>query len=83
MNAVSKRRRNERKFGHWEVNASGGRRCWRDVPGKSGWWLRYVKDVDGGETTIQFGQEVHDSDGRLVEIHEKYPEDKGHRTVEE
>ena len=80
---MSKRRINERKFGKWEATATGGRRYWRDVEGRRGWWARYVKEVDASEATVRFWQEVYDSDGRLVEIHEKYPEDTGHRIIKE
>jgi hypothetical protein len=32
-----------------------------------------------GELTLRFWQEIYDDQGRLVEIHEKYPLDTGHR----
>jgi len=35
------------------------------------------------EETVKFYQEVYDTDGNLVEIHEKFPVDKGHRKVKE
>ena len=31
------------------------------------------------ETTLRFWQEIYDDQGRLVEIHEKFPVDKGHQ----
>ena len=34
------------------------------------------------ELTVRFYQEVFDGEGRLREIHEKYPVDLGHRQVE-
>jgi hypothetical protein len=76
-----KRARNERKFGTWEDLAGGGRRYWFDVKGRSGWWARYVKEVDAEESTVRFFQEVCDSDGRLREVHHKYPVDLGHQKV--
>ncbi|MEA1899505.1 MAG: hypothetical protein U9N47_01870 [Thermodesulfobacteriota bacterium] len=42
---------------------------------------RYVKEVDALDRTIKFYQEIFDEDGRLVEIHEKYPVNKGHIRV--
>jgi len=42
---------------------------------------RYVKEVNDIEETIKFYQEVYDNKGKLVEIHEKFPLDKGHRDV--
>jgi hypothetical protein len=57
----------------------GGRRYWLDVPGRQGWKARYVKEVDAEESTIRFWQEIYGRDGRLVQVHEKYPVDRGHR----
>jgi hypothetical protein len=37
--------------------------------------------VDASETTVRFWQEIYDDTGRLVETHEKFPVDKGHRKV--
>jgi len=78
---VSTRSQNERKYGNWEELASGGRRYWLDVPGRQGWVARYVKEVDTAEMTVRFYQEIYDVQGRLVEVHEKYPLDRGHRKV--
>ena len=78
---MSTRAQNERKFGHWDDLPEGGR-CYRlDVPGKQGWLARYLKEVDVHETTLRFWQEIYDDQNRLVEIHEKYPLDKGHQKV--
>lgn len=79
----SKQRQNERKFGNWQELLPDGRRYWYDVKGRQGWRARYVKEVDGNERTVRFYQEIYDGAGNLVEMHEKYPEDKGHRQVEE
>jgi len=51
-----------------------------EVVGHRGWKARYMKEVDEKENTVRFWQEVYDERGVLVEIHEKFPEDKGHRT---
>lgn len=40
---------------------------------------RNLKEVDAEDTTLRFWQEIFDDQGRLVEIHEKYPIDTGHR----
>ena len=32
---------------------------------------------DGGRRYIYKNQEIYDNNGKLVEIHEKYPDDKG------
>jgi len=77
-----KRRVNERKFGHWEDLPGGGRQYRYDVPGRMGWRARYVKIVDGDENTLSFLQEIYNEQGDLVEVHEKYPEDKGHQKIE-
>jgi hypothetical protein len=77
-----KRRVNERKFGHWEDLPGGGRRYCYDVSGRMGWRARYVKIVDGDENTLRFLQEIYNEQGDLVEVHEKYPENTGHRKIE-
>lgn len=76
-----KRRENERKFGNWDELPNGGRRYFYEVQGRQGWKARYVKEVDALERTIRFYQEIYDGQGRLVEIHEKYPVDKGHKRL--
>jgi hypothetical protein len=76
---VSTRAQNERKFGRWEDLAGGGRRYRFAVSGKLGWQARYLKEVDAAEQTVRFWQEIYDDQGRLVEMHEKYPVDKGHQ----
>jgi hypothetical protein len=43
-----------------------------------GWKARYVKTVDADEKTLSFKQEIYDENEKLVEIHEKFPVDKGH-----
>ena len=73
------REQNERKFGQWQDLAGGGRRYWLDVIGHHNWRARYVKEVDANENTVRFRQEIYDETGTLVEIHEKYPVDQGHR----
>ena len=40
-----------------------------------------MKEVDINELTVRFYQEVYDGNGRLREIHHKYPVDLGHRSV--
>ena len=76
-----KRQQNEKKFEEWEQLPNGGRRYWYDVPGHGGWKARYVKEVDVDEITTKFYQEIYDDKDNLREIHEKYPEDKGHRKI--
>jgi hypothetical protein len=77
-----KRRENEVKFGSWEDLGAGARRYSFTVAGRNGWSARYVKEVDASEKTTKFWQEVFDEKGNLVEIHEKYPVDKGHVKVQ-
>ena len=76
---MSSRAQNEKKFGTWEELPNGGRRYWLDIAGRLGWRARYVKQVDTQENTVRFWQEICDGQGKLVEIHEKYPVDKGHQ----
>lgn len=65
---------------HCEMS-DGGRRYWLDVVGRLNWRARYLKEVDTEEVTLRFWQEIYDEQGKLVEIHEKYPVDKGYRKV--
>jgi hypothetical protein len=83
MSIDNKRKTNEKKFSDWELLVNGGRRYWLEVRGRHGWKARYVKEVDAMEETVRFYQEIYDDKGILVEIHEKFPVDKGHRKMGE
>ena len=76
---MSSRAQNEKKFRTWKELPDGGRHYWLDIAGRLGWRARYVKEVDAQENTVRFWQEIYDGQGKLVEIHEKYPVDKGHQ----
>ena len=76
-----KRRQNEQKYRTWLELPGGGRLYSYDVAGRSGWRATYVKEVDAEEATVRFYQEVHDGEGKLREVHHKYPVDLGHRHV--
>ena len=78
----NKRKLNETKFSNWKDLADGGREYWYDVEGKFGFRARYIKKVDNQEKTSKFYQEIYDKDNNLVEIHEKFPEDRGHKKLE-
>jgi hypothetical protein len=78
---MGKRQQNEQKFSRWENLPDGGRRYTLEVPGRLGWRARYFKEVDAEDRTIKFWQEIYDDQNRLVEIHEKYPVDKGHQKL--
>jgi hypothetical protein len=78
---MNTRAQNEKKFRHWEELPGGGRRYWLDVTGRLGWRARYLKEVNAQEITLRFWQEVYDEQDKLVELHEKFPVDKGHRKV--
>ena len=82
MPSESKRRLNERKFPDWEELDKGGRRYWVDAMGRYGWKARYVKEVDKNEETLRFYQEIFNDKGALVEVHEKFPFDRGHKRAE-
>jgi hypothetical protein len=83
MTNEGKRQLNEKKFPNWEKLPNGGRRYWLEVKGRHGWQARYIKEVDAMEETIKFYQEIYDGNGNLVEIHEKFPVDKGHKKIRE
>ena len=76
-----KREQNERKFGTWRELPDRGRLYSYEVKGRSGWRATYVKEVDAEESTVKFYQEVYDGEGRLREVHHKYPLDLGHQQV--
>jgi len=78
---MSKRSQSEEKFGKWDELPNRGRRYWLEVMGYHGWKARYIKEVDSKENTLQFYQEIYNERGELVEIHEKYPVDKGHQPL--
>lgn len=80
---MSKRHKNEREFPNWEELLGGGRRYWRERAGGDFGKCRYVKIVDADENTVSFVQEIYDDDGNLIEIHQKYPVDTGHRYLNE
>lgn len=79
---INKRQENEKKFPNYEELPDGSRKYWFEIDGRIGWKARYIKIVDIKEKTISFCQEIYDENGRLVEIHEKYPQDKGHIKLE-
>ena len=80
---MRKRDWNERHFDRWENLGSGGRRYVTRGFGRSFGWAEYVKEADAREKTVRFTQNVYNNDGRLIETHQKYPEDTGHRYLEE
>ena len=76
-----KRQQNERKYGTSSELPGGSRLYSYDVSGRSGWRVRYMKEVDAEELTVRFYQEVYDAAGTLREVHHKYPVDLGHQQV--
>ena len=81
MRDEKKRNENERKFDTWDELSNGGRSYFYGVQGRHGWSARYIKEVDASERTMKFYQEIYNGEGQLVEIHEKYPLNKGHTKV--
>jgi hypothetical protein len=49
--------------------------------GRAGYRAGYMKEVDRDENTVRFYQEIYNDKNELVEIHEKFPFDKGHTTL--
>jgi hypothetical protein len=78
---MASRAQNERKFKRWEELRNGGRRYVRDFVGRAGGRARYIKEVDSNERTVRFAQEIYDSSGRLIAMHEKFPVDLGHKQL--
>ena len=77
----TKREENELEYSDWVELENGGRRYWRMVVGKSGGQAKYVKVTDRNEITLTFTQEIYSSEGRLIEVHQKYPIDLGHKKL--
>jgi hypothetical protein len=51
------------------------------VKGQVAGYARYVKIVDADEITVSIVQEIYDSEDRLIGVHQKYPQDTGHRRL--
>jgi len=79
---VPSRNANEKRFKQWSETENGGRAYSRKVIGQYGWYAIYIKEVNADEEIISFRQEIYDVDNRLMEIHEKYPIDKGHQKID-
>ena len=78
---MDKRRLNEKKFCNWIKLEDGGRKYWMDVIGRYGWKAVYIKIVDDEENTLKFFQEIYNMNNELVEVHNKYPIDEGHKKL--
>ena len=75
----TKRLLNKKKFQQWEELPNGGRKYWYEVEGRWGYKAKYVKEVDENEETLKFYQEIYNENGVLIEVHEKYPINRGHQ----
>jgi hypothetical protein len=78
---MASRAQNEHRFKNWEELPNGRRRYTREFIGRAGGRARYIKEVDANETTIRFAQEIYDAAGKLIEVHEKFPVDLGHKQL--
>jgi len=78
-----KRLDNEKEYPNWSDLNNGERLYWKDIEASdgSGKKARYEKTVDEEERTISFIQKIFDKLGNLLEIHEKFPIDKGHKIL--
>ena len=83
MGHEAKRQLNEKKFPNWKALPDNCRKYWIDITGRHGWMARYIKEVNEMDETVRFYQEIYDDKGSLVEIHEKFPVDKGHIKAKE
>jgi hypothetical protein len=77
---MSNKKQNEKEYQNWTETESGGRLYWKEVVAgdKSGRVSRYEKAVDCNEITITFVQKILDINRNTIEIHEKFPINKGH-----
>jgi len=76
----NKRQQNEKEYFNWSELENGGRLYWKKISAgdNSGKTAQYEKEVDSDENTMTFVQKIFDNTGNLLEIHEKFPVDKGH-----
>ena len=77
------RKRNESRFSQWDELPNGGRRYYRIIKGRVKGYARYVKEVDADEKTVLIVQEIYDAEGRLIALHQKFPQDTGHVELSE
>ncbi len=77
----NRRIKNEKKFETWVDLSNCGRVYSYEIEGHHGWKAKYIKEVDSSERTVRFYQEIYNTSGKLVEVHEKYPIDKGHQKI--
>jgi hypothetical protein len=79
---MAKRQQNEKDFEFWEALPDGGRRYWNERKGTVWGTQRMVKIVDADENTVQVVQEIYNDQGELVQRHQKFPVDTGHRIIQ-
>ena len=79
----NKRKKNEKEYSSWTELEAGGRIYTKNINAgdKSGKTARYEKTVDKNEKTVTSIQKIFDKEGKIVEIHEKFPINKGHIIV--
>jgi hypothetical protein len=80
----SKRKQHEKRYDSWTTLESKGRLYRKEIIARngSGWKAVYLQEVDEKESVVRFWQEIYNEKNELVEIHEKYPEDKGHVIIQ-
>jgi len=78
---MASREQNERNFDKWQSLRNGGRRYVKIIAGRAGGQAHYIKEVDATEKTTRFTQHIFNADGKLIEVHEKFPIDLGHKRL--
>jgi len=78
---IATRKQNEKRFPNWLDLPDGGRRYWSERDGAESGFQRMIKVVDKDEQTIQLLQEIYNDSGKLIERHQKFPEDTGHQIL--
>lgn len=78
---MANRSQNEKRFQNWIDLPDGTRRYWTDRMGKVSGFQRMIKVVGADETTLRVIQEIYNDEGVLIERHQKYPVDTGHRIL--
>ena len=57
---VQKRLSNEKQFDKWTDKKDGDKIYYFEIPGKYGWFSKYLKETDEDDITLRFCQEIYD-----------------------
>ena len=81
--SLLKKTQHEKRYDSWIPLESGGRIYKKEIIARNGssWMTVYLQEVDEKEMVVRFWQEIYNEKKELIEIHEKFPVDKGHVVI--